>query len=225
MKTVLAVDDENDLLELIQYNLEKAGYLVLKARDGPQGLDIAREHRPDLILLDLMLPRMDGWDVCKKLKADAKTSRIPIVMLTAKNEESDKVQGLDLGADDYVTKPFSPRELVARVKAVLRRHETPATTGILSLGELTIDSPAHRVSIGDRTIPLTVTEFNLLNYLAERLGRVVTRTDLIDDVIGGDTAVGDRTIDVHVMSLRRKLGRSGRRIETVRGVGYKLVHE
>jgi DNA-binding response OmpR family regulator len=226
MKTILAIDDERDLLELIEYNLEKAGYLVLKAKTGAAGIDIARQHHPDLIVLDVMLPEMDGWEVCRRLKSEPRTRQIPIVMVTAKVEESDKVLGLELGADDYVTKPFSPRELLARIRAVLRRAEPEAqASDVVKVSELTIDSRRHSVSVGERRVALTATEFNILRHLAERAGQVVSRENLIAGAIGEESVVVDRTIDVHITSLRKKLGKAARMIETVRGVGYKLTHD
>lgn len=226
MKTILAIDDERDLLELIEYTLEKAGFLVLKARTGAEGMAIARQHHPDLIVLDIMLPEMDGWEVCRQLKAEPRTRQIPIVMVTAKAEEGDKVLGLELGADDYVTKPFSPRELLARVRAVLRRTDRDAAApDVVKVAELTIDSRSHSVTVGERRIALTATEFNILRHLAERAGQVVSRESLIEGAIGEEAVVVDRTIDVHMTALRKKLGKSARMIETVRGLGYKMNHD
>lgn len=222
-RTVLAIDDEPELLKLLDYNLTKAGYLALTARDGRGGLDLARKHSPDLILLDVMMPGLDGWEVCKLLRQDPSTARIPLLMLTAKAEEGDRVLGLELGADDYVTKPFGIRELLARVKALLRRAETAREAGeVLKAGKLVIDSGKRKLTAEGKEIDLTLTEFNLLRALAARRGRVLSRDDLISIARGEDAAVVDRTVDVHVAALRRKLGKFGGMIETVRGVGYRL---
>jgi DNA-binding response OmpR family regulator len=223
MKTVLVIDDEKDLIKLVDYHLSREGYLVIGAKDGLQGLETAKKHKPDLILLDIMLPGMDGWEVCKHLKKSTELSRIPVIMLTARTQEMDKVLGLELGADDYITKPFSPRELVARVKAILRRSESPVKKNSLKIDNLLIDYTGRTVSAGNKIIDLTNTEFNILWHLANHQGRVVPRDELISASRGDDAMVVDRTIDVHIASLRKKLGKSGDIIETVRGVGYKLV--
>ncbi len=225
-RTVLAIDDEKDLIELIRYNLEKEGLQVRGAPDGETGLAMAMQHLPDLVLVDLMLPGIDGLEVCRRLRADNRTAAIPLIMLTAKSGESDRVVGLELGADDYVTKPFSPRELVARVRALLRRsrgHGEP--TSRLRRGDLEIDLDRREVVCGDEAIALTATEFRLLHFLASRPGRVFSRGELIDNVLGRDIEVLDRTVDVHVTALRRKLGRYSDRIETVRGFGYRFTDE
>jgi len=222
--TVLVIDDEKDLLELVRYNLEKEHLSVIVASDGRSGLEIAQRHKPDLILLDLMMPGMNGLEVCQRLRGDTRTSRIPVLMLTAKAEESDKVVGLEMGGDDYVTKPFSVRELVARVRALLRRTSMPADEGeVLRRGELTIDSARHVVTYGGERVSLTATEFRILHFLASRRGRVLSRDDIIEGALGRDSAVIDRTIDVHITSLRKKLGPGGWMIETVRGFGYRLT--
>ncbi|MFA5795005.1 MAG: response regulator transcription factor [Candidatus Brocadiia bacterium] len=223
MKTVLVIDDEKDLVKLVDHHLGKEGYLVIGARDGAEGLEVARKHKPDLILLDIMMPRMDGWDVCKKLKSMPGTSQVPVIMLTARAQETDKVLGLELGADDYITKPFSPRELVARVKAVLRRFEACEFKESLKVGDIDIDYKGRTVTVKDKRVELTNTEFNLLWHLVNRRGAVISRDDLISAGRGDDAAVIDRTIDVHIAALRKKLGKSGRLIETVRGVGYKFT--
>lgn len=222
MKTILVIDDEKDLIKLVDLHLSKEGYLVIGARNGIEGLDLALKHKPDLILLDLMMPKMDGLEVCKRLKSATETTRIPVVMLTAKVQETDKVIGLELGADDYITKPFSPREMVARVKAVLRRSEPANLKDILIIDDLSISYKGRTVEVRNKKIGLTQTEFNLLWHLANRRGQVISRDDLITAGRGDDAMVIDRTIDVHIASLRKKLGKSGPLIETVRGVGYKF---
>lgn len=222
MKTVLVIDDEKDLIKLVDYHLSKEGYLVISARDGAEGLAMARKHKPNLILLDIMMPGMDGWQVCRQIKSIAEIAQTPVIMLTARAQEADKVVGLELGADDYITKPFSPRELVARVKAVLRRFEAGEFKEILKIDEIAIDYKGRTVVVRNSKIDLTNTEFNLLWHLANHRGEVISRDDLISAGRGDDAAVIDRTIDVHIASLRRKLGKSGKLIETVRGVGYKF---
>lgn len=222
MKTILVIDDEKDLIKLVDHHLSKEGYLVIGARNGAEGLDIAHRHNPDLILLDIMLPKMDGWEVCKKLKSMPETLQVPIIMLTARAQETDKVLGLELGSDDYITKPFSPRELVARVKAVMRRFEQQKNKTKLKVSDIVIDYPGRTVMLKDKKIELTNTEFNLLWYLANRSGKVISRDDLITAGRGDDAVVIDRTIDVHITSLRRKLGKYKDLIETVRSVGYKF---
>lgn len=226
MKTILIIEDENDLAELIAFNLEKDGYRPLIARDGTSGLEVARSSSPDLILLDLMLPGLPGTEICKILKSNAKTARIPIIMLTAKGEEIDRVVGFEVGADDYMVKPFSSRELHLRIKAVLRRtghEETEAK--VLKIGSISIDTDRHIVLINGSEVILTTTEFNLLLNLAERQGRVQSRDRLLKDV-WGISHIGDtRTVDTHITRLRTKLGESGDLIKTVRGFGYKLEVE
>lgn len=222
MKTVLVIDDEKDLIKLVDHHLSKEGYLVIGAKNGIEGLDIALKHKPDLILLDIMMPKLDGLEVCKRLKAAAETARIPVVMLTAKAQETDKVIGLELGADDYITKPFSPREMVARVKAVLRRSEPAKLKETLKIDDISIDYKGRAVEVKNKRVDLTNTEFNLLWYLVNHRGQVISRDDLITAGRGDEAMVIDRTIDVHIASLRKKLGKSGSAIETVRGVGYKL---
>ena len=225
-KTVLTIDDEKDLIELVRYNLEKEGFRVRAALDGETGLAMALQEKPDLVLVDLMLPGMDGLEVCRRLRADSRTAAIPLIMLTAKADESDRVVGLELGADDYVTKPISPRELTARIRALLRRtagyHEPPA---LLRHGDLVIDLERRQVTCGDRAIELTATEFRLLHFLASHPGRVYSRGELIDNVLGRDVEVLDRTVDVHILALRRKLGKDGALVDTVRGFGYRFQQE
>ncbi len=222
-KTVLIIEDENDLAELVAYNLEKEGYRPLTALDGPSGLESACLYKPDLILLDLMLPGLPGIEVCKILKNSEKTSRIPIIMLTAKGEEIDRVVGFEVGADDYVIKPFSTRELLLRVKAVLRRAEAGEVAGkTLMVGAIVIDTDRHLVTVAGEEVVLTTTEYKLLTNLVERLGRVQSRERLLKD-IWGMSHIGDtRTVDTHITRLRTKLGESGDLIRTVRGFGYKM---
>ncbi len=220
--TVLVIDDAKDLIELVRFNLEKSAFDVLSASDGRSGLTIASEHAPDLILLDLMMPGMDGLEVCRHLREDPRTRHIPIVMLTARAEEADRIVGLELGADDYVTKPFSPRELVARVKAILRRTAAPPSPQVIRQGDLTIDVARHEVHFKGAPVFLTATQFRILQFLASQPGRVVSRERIIDAALSGDSSVYDRTIDVHITSIRKKLGPGGDCIQTVRGCGYKL---
>jgi two-component system alkaline phosphatase synthesis response regulator PhoP len=222
-RTILVIDDEPELVKLLDYNLLKAGYLVLTAKEGEGGLAAARKHAPDAIILDVMMPGLDGWEVCKRLRQDPATSAIPLLMLTAKAEEGDRVLGLELGADDYVTKPFGVRELIARVKALLRRSEVASSTPeLLKAGKIMIDSSRRTVTVAGKPVALTATEFNLLKSLAEKEGRVISREDLLSLARGDEVAVMDRTVDVHVAALRKKLGKHGNVIETVRGVGYRL---
>ncbi|MBK8100482.1 MAG: response regulator [Planctomycetes bacterium] len=223
---ILVIEDEPDILEVIQYNLEREGYKVLPCRNGEQGLSRIRTDNPDLVILDLMLPGMDGVEVCRQVKSDPVTRAIPLVMVTAKSEESDIVLGLGIGADDYITKPFSPRELIARVKVVLRRGPLREESGggdRVVRGEMSIDLARHELRIGDRLITVTPTEMRLLHFLASHPGRVFPRSHLLSRVIGEDAVVTDRNIDVHVRSLRQKLGDAGNLIETVRGVGYRFA--
>jgi len=221
--TILIIDDEKDLIELVRYNLEKDGYDSISATDGGSGLEIAQRHKVDLIVLDLMMPGMDGLEVCRRLRSDARTARTPIIMLTAKATEADRIVGLEFGADDYITKPFSPRELVARVKAILRRTTTQAEPQqVLRHGELAIDVARHEVTFAGKPVTLTATEFRILQFLASRPGRVLSRDDIIDAALGRDANVFDRTIDVHITAIRRKLGKGSERIETIRGFGYKF---
>lgn len=225
---VLVVDDEPDILELVRYNLEKDGFAVTCVASGEAALATARTRLPDLVLLDLMLPGVDGLEVCRQLKADPLTRQIPIIMFTAKSDETDIVAGLELGAADYVTKPFSPRVLLARVRAVLRRaDEQPGAEEVLRVGALTVYPIRHQITGSAGAIELTAAEFRILHFLARRPGWVFTRQQLIDaaqgdEAFGGDRFVTDRSVDVHMVSLRRKLGADGALIETVRGVGYRL---
>ena len=222
---ILVVDDEEDLLELVRYNLTKEGYQVECVGSGELALKSARRQPPDLIVLDLMLPAVDGLEVCRRLKAENRTRGVPIVMLTAKSEESDMVAGLDRGADDYITKPFSPRVLSARVKALLRRREAQRQTELettIDVHELSIHPGRHEVTLAGRPVELTYTEFALLQFLAKRPGWAFTRTQIVDAVRGEDYPVTERSVDVQVAGLRKKLGDHGSYIETVRGVGYRF---
>jgi DNA-binding response OmpR family regulator len=224
-RKILVIEDEPDILEIIEYNLSKEGYRVFCSRDGESGLAEARKRAPDLILLDLMLPGIDGIEICRKLKGDPTTRGTPIIMVTAKGEESDVVLGLGVGADDYVVKPFSPKELTARVRTVLRRgplQEEQAEDDRVVRGAIVVDASRHEVTIGKKSVPFTATEFRLLRFLASHPGRVFTRDHLMSRVIGEDAVVIDRNIDVHVRSIRKKLGKHRDRIETIRGVGYRF---
>lgn len=220
--TVLVIDDEKDLIELVRYNLEREGFDVLAAEDGSAGLELAQQHQPEIVVLDLMMPGIDGLEVCRQLRADARTRRLPIIMLTARAAEADRIVGLEIGADDYVTKPFSPRELVARIKAVLRRSDAQQQSTVLRCGKLTLDAENHDIRYDGQPVSLTATEFRILQFLAARPGRVFSRDQIIDGALSRDAAIFDRTIDVHITALRRKLGAGGEMIETVRGFGYKL---
>ena len=230
-ENVLVVDDEEDILELVKYNLTKEGYAVVAVATGEDALAAARTKQPDAVVLDLMLPGLDGLEVCRRMKGDPTLRHIPIVMLTAKGTEADIVTGLELGASDYITKPFSPRVLTARVKAVLRREaESADDGGVLRVRELVIHPGRHEVLTGGLPVNLTATEFRILVFLARRPGWVFTRQQIVDaaqgdDVYVADRFVTDRSVDVHIVSLRRKLGPCGAYIETVRGVGYRLRDE
>ncbi|RLB08056.1 MAG: DNA-binding response regulator [Deltaproteobacteria bacterium] len=221
---ILVVDDEEDILELVRYNLAREGYQVISVTSGEEALKEARAGLPDLIILDLMLPGVDGLDVCRQLKNDTQTTHIPIVMLTAKGEETDIVIGLELGADDYVTKPFSPKVLLARVKAVLRRRksEPVGERDVIKIGDLMIHPGRHEVLVKGKPIKLTFTEFRILHFMAQRPGWVFTRYQIVDVARGEDAAVTDRSVDFHIASLRRKLGPCSDYIETVWGVGYRF---
>jgi two-component system alkaline phosphatase synthesis response regulator PhoP len=221
---ILVVDDERDLLELVHYNLTRAGYRVDCVASGEKALAQLRSRLPDLIVLDVLLPGIDGLEVCKLMKQDPRTAAVPIVMLTARGEEADVVTGLELGADDYLTKPFSPRILLARVKAVLRRQHVDAEsrTGVVVQGELVIHPGRHEVRVGEQPVRLTPTEFRMLHMLAQRPGWVFTRYQIVDAVRGDDAGVTERSVDVHIAALRRKLGQHGDVVETIRGVGYRL---
>ena len=226
MKSILIIEDEKDIVDLIEYHLKQSGFSVISALDGPTGLEKARKKSPNLIILDLMLPEMDGKDICRSLKSNPLTQSIPILMLTAKAEETDRLIGFELGADDYVTKPFSPKELVLRVKAILRRKEVDHEgEKIIRIGDLLIDIDRHQVSIKKNPLRLTSTEFKLLVELASKRGRVLTREHLLDRVWGYTYEGYARTVDTHVRRLREKLGPLGDSIETIRGVGYRFREE
>ena len=220
---ILIVDDEKDIIKMLDYNLKKEGYKAVSAHDGEKALDLARREIPDLIILDLMLPGIDGLDVCKKLKNDTKTQNIPVIMLTAKGEETDIVTGLELGADDYVTKPFSPKVLVARIRRVLQRPiARDLEKASVKIHQMSIDPSRRQVLIKNKPVELTFTEFNILYTLAKRPGIVFTRYQIVDSIHGEDYLVTDRAIDVQIVSLRKKLGEYEKYIETVRGVGYRF---
>lgn len=220
---ITVIDDEPDILELVSIHLKKSGFKVKEFLDADSFLKSLSNQTPDLIILDLMLPDADGLDICKYLKKEDKFSSIPIIMLTAKVDETDRILGLELGADDYVTKPFSPRELVARVKAVLRRNQQKQKSKKIKIGNvLVIDSERYEVFVNNKKINLTVTEFRILQCLAERKGKAFTRDQILDYLWGEEKAVLDRTIDVHIKHLREKLGKSGKLIKNIRGIGYKI---
>jgi phosphate regulon transcriptional regulator PhoB len=225
-ETILIVEDEKDIVKMLDYNLKKEGYKVIVADDGEGALDAANTKHPDLILLDLMLPGLDGLEVCKELKNDRKTKSIPIIMLTAKAQESDKVVGLELGADDYVTKPFSPRELVARIKAVLRRGKEKLPE-LIRIGDLGLDFSKIEVTVKDRPVELTSKEFELLKTLIQAKGRVLSRDYLLDNVWGFNHAIEieTRTVDVHIRTLRKKLKSTAKYIITVKNYGYRFEYE
>ncbi len=223
---VVIVEDERDIAELIQYHVEREGHATLIAENGSDGLKIIRDETPSLVILDIMLPDLDGLEICKKLKREPATADIPIIMVSARGEESDIVVGLELGAEDYVTKPFSPRVLIARIKAALRRRVTDASGQIsLAGGDLTIDPARHTAKLKGRELDLTLTQYRLLHFLASRPGFVRTRDQIVAAVRGEDAVLSSRAIDVHVAALRQKLDGYGDLIETVRGVGYRLAEQ
>lgn len=223
-KTVLIVEDEEDIAELLEYNLQRNGFTPLVAGTGEVGLQMVHEQEPALVLLDLMLPGLSGIEVCRRLKQDPATAAIPVIMLTAKGDEQDIVAGFEAGADDYVTKPFRPKILIARAKAVLRRGAASQASvqDVLSLGEILIHPGRHAVTAGGKAVDLTRTEFRILHFLALRPGWVFTRGQIVRSVHGDDYPVTGRSIDVQVAALRRKLGQAGQLIQTVRGVGYRI---
>jgi phosphate regulon transcriptional regulator PhoB len=224
---VLVIDDERDIVALLRYHLEKAGFQCLEAMDGATALRLIREQHPDLLLLDLMLPGMDGLEICRRLRQDATTARLPIVMLTAKAEEVDRVVGLEVGADDYVVKPFSPRELIARIRAILRRAQEPSDISVKRVGGLEVDEARHSLTVQGTPVELTAKEFGLLCALIRANGRVLSREQLLDGVWGyaGAAEIESRTVDVHIRRLREKLGSEATRIVTVKGVGYRFDME
>jgi two-component system phosphate regulon response regulator PhoB len=220
---ILIIEDEPDVVDMLTLNLRKAeGFVISRATDGASGLRKAREELPALIILDLMLPKMPGLEVCKVLKSDPATRHIPIIMLTAKAEEIDRIVGLEFGADDYVTKPFSPREIVLRVKAIMRRGKGDVVEEKLTVGPITVDPARHHVTVGGKKIRLTSVEFKLLSMLMLRRGRVQARDRLLNEVWGYESLIDTRTVDTHVRRLRKKLGKAADAIETVRGFGYRL---
>ncbi len=226
MKTILIIEDESDLAELVSFNLEKEGYRTLVASNGTAGLELLRQESPDLILLDLMLPGLTGIEICKYLKGNARTAGIPVIMVTAKGEEIDRVVGFEVGAEDYIVKPFSLRELSLRIKAVLRRSATLESAGkLIRVGAISIDTERHVVDVDNCGVILTSTEFRLLQSLAERLGRVQSRDRLLKDVWGMSHIGDTRTVDTHITRLRSKLGEAGEMIKTIRGFGYKMEQE
>ena len=222
MSKILIVEDDPDIRELLRFNLEKAGYTLFLAEDGEKVLALARKHSPELILLDLMLPGVDGLEVCRTLKKDPELQRIPIIMVTAKGEEMDRVVGLELGADDYVVKPFSLREVVLRIRKVLDRREKQTAPAILKADPLVLDLSAHTARLDDQLLELTATEFRLLTYLLRHRGRVQTREMLLDRVWGYSFEGYARTIDTHIRRVRKKMGEAQNLIETVRGIGYRF---
>jgi len=226
-KKILVVDNEEDIVEMLKYNLEKEGYTVFTALNGKRAIEQAHENKPNLILLDIMMPEMDGWEVCKQLMKDEKTSTIPVIFLTAKGSEVDEVVGLELGADDYIVKPISIRKLIARIKTALRRKEKLETPGetipeVLKIGALEINIPNYTVKIGKEELLLPKKEFETLVFLASHRGRVISREVLLNAVWGENVVVVDRTVDVHIRKIREKLDKYGDYIETVKGVGYRF---
>jgi len=224
-ETILIVDDEEDIIELIKYNLKNEGYAILTATTGEQAIKIAKNARPDLVVLDLMLPGIDGLEVTRHLKKNDDTMDIPIVMVTAKGEESDVVTGLELGANDYISKPFSPRELTARIRAILRRRQKTIPGDpprIKQEGDMMIDRAKHVVTLGGELLDLTLSEFDLLSFLSDKKGWVFTRGQIVDAIHGENYAVTERSVDVIIVGLRKKLKHYSSQIETVRGVGYRF---
>jgi DNA-binding response OmpR family regulator len=220
---ILIIEDEPDVVDLLTLHLKKAGFAVHTATDGAVGLRMAREEAPALIILDLLLPKMPGLEICRALKTDIATRQIPVLMLTAKAEEIDRIVGLEFGADDYVTKPFSPRELVLRVNAILRRGKSDAVEEKrLSIGSITVDPARHQVEVAGKPVRLTSVEFKLLSMLMRRQGRVQERDRLLNEVWGYESVIDTRTVDTHIRRLRKKLGKASNAIETVRGFGYRI---
>jgi two-component system phosphate regulon response regulator PhoB len=226
MKRILIIEDEKDLAELLAFNLEKEGFHAICAGDGPTGLERARDEPPDLILLDIMLPGMLGTEVCKNLRKDQRTARVPVLMLTARGDEIDRVVGFEVGADDYIIKPFSMRELILRIKAMFRRTEPESpSTPLFMIGEIVVDMQRHIVTSAGKEVELTSTEYKLLLYLAQRRGRVISRDLLLQDVWSYNNVGDTRTVDTHITRLRSKLGSPGDLIKTVRGFGYKMEEQ
>jgi phosphate regulon transcriptional regulator PhoB len=219
---ILIVEDDHDIAEMVEYNLKEEGYEALSAFNGEEGVKLAKKENPDLIILDIMLPIIDGFEVCRILKKEQITAEIPVIILSAKSQETDKIVGLELGADDYVTKPFSPRELIARIRAIMRRGRALSLDSCIERGDIVIDITKHKVMVEQKAISLTFTEFRLLEFLARRPGVVFSRDQILDGVMGDDALVCDRTVDAHIKSLRRKLGTAKDYIETIRGAGYRF---
>lgn len=225
-KTIAIIEDDIDILELIALHVQKAGFKAKKFTDGEGFFRYLSTNKPDLLILDLMLPDMDGLEICKSLRSDTKTSKIPIIILTAKIDEADRVIGLELGADDYITKPFSPRELIARIKAIFRRIYGEEKPNILTIADIiTIDVNKMEVYVAEQRVDLTPTEFKILETLSEKPGWVFSREQLLNAIGGIERPVSDRTIDVHIRNLRSKLGKAGKLIKSVRGIGYKIISE
>lgn len=225
-KKVLVVDDEKDILELLKYNLEKEGYETICENNGEKVLEMVNKEKPDLIVLDLMLPELSGIEICKSLKRNDNLASIPVIMLTAKDTEADIIIGLELGADDYITKPFSPKVVIARIKSVLRRtKEKFAKKEYIHIADLEIDISKHKVIIKGKCVELTITEFRILEFFARHPGRVYTRDQILNNAWTEDSFVVDRTVDVHIRGLRKKMGKMADLIETVRGVGYRFREE
>lgn len=225
-KKIVVIEDEPDILDIITYNLKREGFSVHSASSGEEGLVLVSKEQPDLVLLDLMLPGIDGLEVCQKIKANEELSTTAVILVTAKGEESDVVLGLGIGADDYIPKPFSPREMIARVKAVIRRYKPTEikqeSTGTIDVGDLKIDQEKHRVTYKDTEMSFTVTEFRILYFLASKRGRVFTREQIINSTISDKVIIVDRNMDVHIRAIRKKLGEGSELIETIRGIGYRF---
>lgn len=219
---ILIIEDDHDIVEMIEYNLAQEGYQTVSAADGQRGIELAGSEQPSLIVLDIMLPVIDGFEVCRILRRDDSTAHIPIIILSARSQETDRIVGLELGADDYMTKPFSPREFVARIKAVLRRGRLKSSGERMERGVVVIDRQRHEVTVGGESVSLTITEFRLLEFMARRPGVVYSRSKILDAVGGDEAMVYDRTVDAHIKSLRRKLGTAKDYIETIRGAGYRF---
>ncbi len=219
---ILIVEDDEDIMEMIAYNLEKEGYKTTRVYNGEDAVNSVKNEQPAMIILDLMIPKIEGLEVCKIVRNNSNTSLIPIIMLTARSQETDKITGLELGADDYVTKPFSPKELIARIKAVLRRSKSRNTDTTINAGDIVIDIVKYKVTVNGALINLTATDFKLLEYLARRCGEVLSREAILNDVFGYTSAIYDRTVDTHIKTLRKKLGNARGAIETIRGIGYRF---
>jgi two-component system phosphate regulon response regulator PhoB len=219
---ILIIEDDRDIVGMLEFNLQEEGYETFTALNGEEGVALTKKQKPDLIILDIMLPIIDGFQVCRLLKKDDKIAHIPIIILSAKSLETDKVLGLELGADDYVTKPFSPRELVARARAILRRGRESQSGSRMERGDIVIDGTRHKVTVEGEEVSLTLTEFRLLEFMARRPGVVFSRAQILDSVSGEESIVYDRTVDAHVKSLRQKLGSAKDYVETIRGIGYRF---